>query len=237
MKEKLLQFFFGIVFLAVAVLFVAVFGGPTLLQMYIKNGIGDCKTIPVLCMAPQADFTLPVITDASGSDFIPYRYDDIELFLPKGFTVVKEQDIKVYYKRKHKATGATVYLLYEPPGFFVNLFTNLKKAGIKNDYDFLCRVMQADLEGVKDLTDAFFVITKGIFIPDLGDQKTVKMAQFVSRGKKGFINYNFTPEGNFFDCNFILPEGGYVKIYLKDKMKVLDLDKVFVSIATVKKSK
>ena len=159
------------------------------------------------------------------------------VFLPKEFTVVKEKITKVYYKRKKRTSSdAIFYLLYEPPDFFINLFPELKNRGIDDDYGIIYRTMNARLSEVKTLNDAFFLIMKGLFIPDLGDQKKVKMTTFVMRDKKGFISYNLNQKGNLFDCNIFDKEKNLFKIYIKDKRAALSLEKVFTIISTVKKA-
>ena len=96
--------------------------------------------------------------------------------------------------------------------------------------------MSAKINEVKTLNDAFFIIMKGIFTPDLGDQTKVKMARFVTNDKKGFINYNLSKKENFFDCNIFDEEKNFFKIYIKDRRAALDLEKVFTIISTVKKT-
>jgi hypothetical protein len=74
---------------------------------------------------------------------------------------------------------------------------------------------------------------KGIFTPDLGNQKDVKMAQFTVLDKRGFINYNLTGPDHYFDCNIFNTNQDFFKIYIKDKGASLDLDKVLTIISTV----
>jgi hypothetical protein len=223
-----------ITFLVIAgLLFVARFGGPKILRFYVETGVGNCRDIPVLCIAPQEEIVNPPIDEAYISSLLPYDFPGVHIHLPKGFTVIKQRITKVYYKKwRQRAKGATIYLLYEPEGFFVRLFPQLKKDSINNDYDFISRVMYARVNEINSIVDAFFVVMKGIFIPDLADQHNVKIIKFTSPTKKGFIGYNIGTKENYFDCN-IIGEGGYFKIYIKDKVKLLDLSKVAAIISTI----
>ena len=125
-------------------------------------------------------------------------------------------------------------MVYQKPKFFINLFPQVKKQGVENNYDFLTRTMNAKVKDIDNVTDAFFVIMKSIFTPNLGDQKNIKMVQFESLGKKGFITYNLNPEENYFDCDVVSSDDTFVKIYIKDKGRALDLDKVIAIISTAK---
>jgi len=233
-KKKFSRYVSLTVVFSLAVLFVAKSAGPSLLRLYIETGIGTCQKIPILCMAPSQGITNPGINKEYATGLLLYRFPKIEISLPRGFTVVQETIKKVYYKRRHRGhEGAVIYLLYEEPDFFINLFPQLKKQGIPDDYEFIKHTMQAKIEEIKNLNDAFFVIMKGIFTPDLGEQKQVKMAQFAMSDKKGFINYNLNKSGNYFDCNIIDKAGDFFKIYIKDKSARLDLEKVLAVISTV----
>jgi hypothetical protein len=74
---------------------------------------------------------------------------------------------------------------------------------------------------------------KGIFTPDIGDQAAVKMIKFKLDNLSGFINYNLSAKGNFFDCNIFSKDGDFYKVYIKDYQGILDLNKVIVIISTV----
>jgi len=237
-SSKIVKWVLALILLAFSIAFVAKFSGPPLLKLYLKNGIGDCENIPILCMAPEENITKVDIDKVYLNELLPYKFPpDLQVYLPKEFTVVKELITKVYYKRKKRASSdATFYLLYEPPGFFINLFPQLKNRGIEDDYDIIYHTMSAKLSEVNTLNDAFFLIMKGIFTPDLGDQKKVKMATFVMNDKKGFINYNLGQKENSFDCNIFDKEKNFFKIYIKDKNAALDLEKVFTIISTIKKA-
>jgi hypothetical protein len=234
-KKKFSRYLSLAVVLSLAILFVARFAGVSLLRLYIETGIGTCQKIPILCMAPVSAITNPQINQEYIAELLPYRFPRTEIFLPRGFTVVQETVKRVYYKKwKRKDSGAVVYLLHEEPRFFINLFPQLKKQGITDDYEFIRRTMYAKIGEVKDLNDAFFVIMKGIFTPDVGNQSSVKMAYFTLDDKRGFINYNIGKPDNYFDCNVINSRGDFFKVYIKDRGAKLNLDKVFAIISTVR---
>ena len=236
-KKRFLKFItITLVFLA-SIAFVLKLSASRLLTAYLKTGIGDCAKIPILCSKPGNEILKMEVDSGILEEFIPYKFPRALVSAPKGFGVVQEAVKKVYYKKKKRVlSNAVVYILYEEPDFFVNLFPQLKKAGIGDDYAFLDRVMNADINQVKGLLDAFFVIIKGIFTPDLGDQATVKMARFAGSGMRGFINYNFTPKGNYFDCNIFNQKGDYFKIYIRDVAGKLRLQEVFAIVSTARKS-
>ena len=94
-------------------------------------------------------------------------------------------------------------------------------------------LLHANESGINSVNDAFFVILKSIFTPDLGDQKTVKMIQFKSDARNYFLNYNLTGPAYFFDCTILTEEGDFFKVYIKDNFKTLDLNKVFSIISTI----
>jgi hypothetical protein len=221
-----------------AVAFAVKFAGPATLRLYIESGIGDCRKIPILCMGPQEEIIRPAPNKEYIAELLPYKFPKISILIPKGFTVVQETIKKVYYKKhKRKQAGDVIYLLYEEPGFFLKLFPRLKIQGIPNDYEFIKHTMQARIKEIQNLDDAFFVIMKGIFTPDLGEQSQVKMAQFAMPGKKGFINYNLNKSGHYFDCNVINRQGDFFKVYIRDKGARLSLDKVLAIISTVEKTR
>ena len=235
MKKRIRRISLITLFVITGLLFVARFGGPKILSFYIETAVGNCRDIPVLCIAPQEEMVNPAVDEIYLAELRPYNFPGIRIFLPKGFTVVKQMITKVYYKKwRQRAKGATIYLLYEPEGFFVRLFPQLKNNSINNDYDFISRVMYARVNGINSVVDAFFVVMKSIFIPNLADQHNVKIIKFTSPTQKGFIGYNIGTKENYFDCN-IIGAGGYFKIYIKDKAKILDLSKVVSIISTIKK--
>lgn len=222
--------------LLLALAFVAKFGGPSILRFYVENGIGSCEKIPFLCAIPEKEIANTEISKEYSSQLLPYNFPGMEIYLPKGFAVVKERIARIYYKKNRRLhSGPVIYLLDEEENFFVNLFPQVKKDGVKNDYEFISRVMYADIKNIRNLTDAFFVIMKSAFIPDLGGQGGIKMVKFSVLGKKGFINYNIGNKENYFDCNIINNQGAFFKLYIKDKGAKLDLNKVIAVISTVKK--
>ena len=96
------------------------------------------------------------------------------------------------------------------------------------------RLMYANLNKVNNITDAFFVIMKSIFTPDIGQQHACRMIKFELGDKRGFINYTMTKPSNYFDCNVLDHQGNFFKIYIKDSGGHLDLNNVFAIISTLK---
>jgi len=237
MKDKTLKkIFFSAAFL-LAILFLLKFSLAPALRTYIEIGIGNCRKIPIFCMAPEGKITTGQVDRNYLTRLLPYAFPKVSLSMPKGFSVVQEKVKKPYYKRnKRKGSGSIAYVLYEEPGFFVTLFPQLTRTGIKDNYAFLKRTMHARINQIENIQDAFFVIMKGIFIPDIGEQSAAKMQQFLVEDKKVFINYNLTKEGNYFDCNVIDSEGGFFKLYIKDKNASLGLNEVLTVISTLKKT-
>jgi hypothetical protein len=94
--------------------------------------------------------------------------------------------------------------------------------------------MYAQLNRVKNITDAFFVIMKSIFIPDIGSPGSAKMIKFQTGKFSGFINYSITNKNNYFDCNVLDNDDNFFKVYIKDEAAQLDLNKVFAIISTLK---
>jgi len=237
MKKRTLKYIYIAVVLSFSLLFVAKFGGPAILKAYVETGIGNCRTLPLLCFAPEKELVNPEIDKTYLSELLPYTFPEIEISIPKGFTVIKGEVTKVYYKkRKYNAKSPVIYLLYQKPKFFINLFPQLKKQGVENNYDFLTRTMNAKVKDIDNVTDVFFVIMKTIFTPNLGDQKNIKMVKFESLDKRGFITYNLNPPENYFDCDVIRSDDTFCKIYIKDKGARLDLDKVLAIISTLNTS-
>lgn len=238
-KNTLKNILSAVIFLSIAGYVLIKFGSPAFLKAYIETGIGNCETIPILCMTPGENVVKPATKLRCIVRLMPSSKDipKISLCVPKGFDVVEEKIRKVYYKRvKRGNRGAVIYLLYEKPNFFVDLFPQFKKQGVNNDHEFIKRIMFAKLKEVKTITDAFFVIMKGVFIPDLGNQKEAKMIQFSLGDKYGFLNYNLGKPDNYFDCDVFNKEGDFFKVYIKDKGASLDLDSVFAIISTLKRS-
>lgn len=234
-KAPLLTFLPLALVLLAAVLFIIKFAGPSILKLYIQAGIGDCKKIPLLCMVPQERLDKIAIDKEAIGEFTPHDFSKMSVAVPQGFAVVQETVTKVYYKRRWpKQIGPVIYFLCQEPNFFTDLYPQMKARGIKNDYEFIKRVMFTRFSDIKVIDDAFFVVLKGIFLPDLGNQATVKMAEFSLQDKKGFISYNLTKQGNFFACDLVADNGYYFKMYIKDKESKLSLEKVFSIISTLK---
>jgi len=235
MKKKTTKYLATVIFLIFSVAFIAKFSGPQILRYYVQTGIGDCGKIPILCMFPSETANTQEINTSYTSELVPYKAFKISAFLPRGFDVVQELVMKTSYK-KHKRMfkGNIIYMICQDKDFFPRLYPQLKKQGVNDNYEFIRRTMNAKENEISNITDTFFVIMKGVFIPDLGDQNTSKMIQVNIPGFKGFINYNFDKTGNYFDCNLINTDGLFFKVYIKDRNKILDLDKVFAILSTVR---
>jgi hypothetical protein len=232
MKKSAGTYFVYFLLLAAGIALVVKLSGPRLLKLYVQSGMGDCSKSQIFCMFPDEQIIVPAIDEEYLKELIPYEFPMTTLSFPRGFDVVFEMIKKPYYKKsKHKKGETIAYILHQPARFFVELYPQLQKQGVVDDYEFIKRMMNADVNRIKGLTDAFFVIMKGIFTPDLGDQKNVKMLEFRMKSKKGFLNYN--PSFQYFDCNIFDEEGEFFKIYIKDSAATLDLNKVFTIISTV----
>ena len=237
MKKKAVKYITNTAVLLFALVLAAKLAGPAILRLYIESGIGDCKKIPILCMEPTQQIINPDINKKCILESLPYNFPKLSICVPKGFTVIQERIKKVYYKkREHELNGPVIYLLYEKPDFFTNLYQQLKKEGVKDNYEFVKRIMFANLHNMNSLSDAFFVIMKSVFTPDMGDQNNVVMAEFSMEAFRGFINYNLAKSDQYFDCNIINSEGGYFKVYIKDIGASLDLNKVAGIITTIKET-
>ncbi len=223
-----------VVILCVALAFVVKFAGPNLLRQYIAYGIGDCRSTPILCMQPEEKiFALQEINSEYIKTLARYEFPKLLIYAPKNFTITQEL-ITQYYKKKHPKGKSVIYLLIQEPGSFIKLYPQVQKQGINDNYEFIRRLMYARLDQVKNLTDAFFVIMKSVFTPDIGCQSTAKMIKFELKDYKGFINYQLCTAGNFFDCNVFDAGGNFFKVYIKDFGAQLDLNNVFAIISTVK---
>lgn len=234
-KDKRYRLFLSVLVLIPALAFVVKFGGVALLKAYIETGIGNCQKNPVLCLSAEAqDTRQDEDIEDYHADFLPYQFPDFEISIPRGFSVVNEQISKIYYKKhKHRDKGNIIYILYKEPDFFVRLFPQLRKY-VKDDYEFLSRMMSAKLDNIGNLSDALFVIVKGVFIPDLGSQE-IKMLKFSLGDYRGFINYSLSDKAHYFDCNVFDKGNNFFKIYIKDKNASVDLDVVYAIISTLKK--
>ena len=179
-----------IIFL-ILLLCVLKFSGARILRGYVESGVGTCVKIPILCMAPSEEIIDPPIDEAYKAELVIHSLSKMNVGLPKGFAVTQELIKRPYYKKfKYKDKGAIAYVLYNAPGFLPRLFSDIAKQRINNNYDFMQRIMYANLNGINNITDAFFVILKGIFTPNLENQQNVKMIKFRMGDRKGFLNYN-----------------------------------------------
>jgi hypothetical protein len=218
-----------------AIIFVVIFGGPNILRSYIENGIGGCKKIPILCKYPTQEIPKLAIEKEYIDTFIPYKFSKLSVSAPRGFAVIQELEKKPYYKKRlNRRRESAIHLFRQNPGYFLKLFPQVKAKDIKDNYDFIKRLTFADINQVKNLTDAFFVILKSIFTPDIGNQNKVVMASFNIPGKKGFISYNLFDKGYYFDCNVISDSGDFFKVYIKDMKASLEIKDVLAIISTLK---
>jgi hypothetical protein len=235
-KQKIAQFITDAIALILILLFLVKFGTAPLLRAYVQLGVGSCRKIPIFCLSPDNEIINPEIDEDFKSRLIPYKFPKLRVSLPKGFNVVQEEKKEFYYTRDvRKYAGPAIYLVYQKPGFFLGLFPQLTKQGITDNYTFVSRTMAIRTPNIRNLTDTFFAIMKGIFTPNLGDQRNIRMAGFSMPGYRGFITYNLQGSENYFACDIIDREDGFFKIYIKDKAGALDLTKVFTIISTAKK--
>ncbi len=234
MKSRLIKWLLLLVVFAALITFVMRFGLPQLLRAYIQIGIGDCSKIPILCMEPQEAPEIPTIDKNYAQELIPLKFPKTEISVPRGFKAVEELVARPYYKKKKMRNGEPViYLIHQPADFFIKLFPQIKNFGITTNYEFMRSLMHARESTISNIDDAFFVILKSVFTPDLGDQRAVKMIQFKSDDKNYFINYNLSGPVYFFDCTILPESGDFFKVYIKDTRATLDLNKVFSIISTV----
>jgi len=233
MKESIKRIFSYIIVWALVMIFLIYFAGPALLRLYIRTGIGDCRKIPILCMSPDRKLTNLKIDSAYLANLIPHKFSRMSISAPRGFSVVQELIKKIYYKkRKGIYKDCIVYVLYQEPGYFIKLYPQAGRAGIRDNYGFIRRTMQAKSVNINGITDMFFVIMKSIFIPDLGDQTKAVMSEFTLKGLRGFLNYSLQGRDNFFDFNIIDQEGGFYKVYIRDKGTGMTLPQAFTIIST-----
>lgn len=236
MKKKGTKLVFSAVILILAVTFVIYFSGANILKSYISIGIGSCAKIPMLCKIPTQEIINPEIDKVYLSTLIPHKFSRLSLSAPKGFAVIQELEKKPYYKKRlnhHK--DSVIYTFRQDPGYFIKLFPQTKSAEVTDNYDFIKRLAFAQIDGIKNITDAFFVILKSIFTPDLGDQEKVISASFRMPDRKGFINYNLFDKKRYFECNAIAKSGDFFKVYIKDAGATLDLKEVLAIISTLEK--
>ena len=235
--NKISRFLLTGFLLIAALAYVVKFGGASMLRLYVQTGIGDCHRLAIFSTLPEKEAMSPHIDKVYLAELTRYSFPEIEICLPKNVKAIQGEISKVYYKKRpQKALGGVAYLVTQPPDFFVDHYPQIKKAGIKDDYEFIQRVMQAKVDTINDVTDAFFTVMKSLFTPDLGDQKNTKIVKFTIGNKRGFVTYNLTPSENYFDCNMLDAEKNFFKIYIKDKSALIDLHKFFTIVSTVKKA-
>ncbi len=236
--NRFIKYLAGTIALALSLAFVIKFAGPNILRQYISYGIGNCKNIPILCRQPENNTFKPEINKEYLDTLIPQNFPKMSVSVPRGFTLVQELIKRVYYKKNrfnnHNNNKAVIYLLFQEPGAFIKLYPDVRKQGIKDNAEFLRHLMRANLDQVNNITDAFFVIMKSVFTPDIGNQSTAKMIKFELGGIKGFINYTMAKPDNYFDCNVLDEKDNFFKVYIKDAGARLDLNNVFAIISTLK---
>ena len=232
--NRSLKFLASAIMVSLGLVFIIKFGSPTLLRQYISYGIGTCKTVPILCMQPDELTLTPDINNEYIDTLVPQRFPKMSVSIPKGFNLVQELIKRKYYKKRPWENNAVIYLLHQGPNDFIRLYPDVQKQGIKDNYEFVRRLMYANLSKVNNITDAFFIIMKSVFTPDIGSQNISRMIKFKLREKIGFINYTMTKPNNYFDCNVLDPRGNFFKVYIKDVGGRLDLNKVFAIISTLK---
>ena len=231
--KRTLKFLISVISLILCLLFIIKFAGPNILRQYISYGIGDCKTVPILCIQPDEKTLTPELNKEYIDTLVPQKFPKMSISAPKGFGLVQELIKKKYYKKRQFDNGAIIYLLRQKPDAFIKLYPDVRKQGISDNYEFIRRLMNANLNKINNITDAFFVIIKSIFTPDLGQQCLCRMIKFEMGDKKGFINYTMAKPNNYFDCNVLDPKGNFFKVYIKDTGDRLDLNNVFAIISTL----
>ncbi|MDD5465330.1 MAG: hypothetical protein PHP73_03195 [Candidatus Omnitrophica bacterium] len=236
--KRFTKYLVSTVALGLSAAFVIKFAGPNILRQYISYGIGNCKNIPILCMQPQDYSFKPEINKEYLDTLIPQNFPKMSVSVPKGFTLVQELIKRVYYKKNHfnnhTNNRAVIYLLFQEPGAFIKLYPEVRKQGIRDNAEFLRRLTHANLDQLNNLTDAFFVIMKSVFTPDIGNQSTAKMIKFELGNIRGFINYSMAKPDNYFDCDVLDEKDNFFKVYIKDAGARLDLNNVFAIISTLK---
>ncbi|MDD5561235.1 MAG: hypothetical protein PHT50_03780 [Candidatus Omnitrophica bacterium] len=232
--KKTLKLVSKVIVLGFCLVFIIKFAGQNILRQYIIYGIGDCKNIPVLCKQPDEKTLTPEINEEYINSLIPQVFPKMSISIPKGFNIVQELIKRRYYKKKQPENNAMIYLLRQEPGAFIKLYPDVKKQGISNNYEFIRRLMYANLNKINNITDAFFIIMKSVFTPDIGPQSICRMVEFKLGEKRGFVNYTMARPNNYFDCNVLDAKGNFFKVYIRDAGARLDLNKVFAIISTLK---
>ncbi len=235
-KFNLTRFITRSLLLIAGLVFIIKFAGPNMLRQYISFGIGDCKTTPLLCMQPEEKIFTPQINADYLATLVTYAFPKLSISAPKDFTLVQELLKKQYPGRKKikSINKAVIYLLIQEPGSFIQLYPEVEIAGVRDNREFIRRLMYAHLNQINSLSDAFFVIMKSVFTPDIGNQSTAKMIKFKLADRQGYINYFMAKPNNYFDCNVFDAQGNFFKVYIRDIGAALDLNKVFTIISTLK---
>jgi hypothetical protein len=228
-----LKFISSVIVFILCLTFIIKFAGPSILKQYISYGIGDCRSVPILCTQPDEKTITPELDKEYIDTLIPQRFPKLSISVPRGFNLVQELIKKRYYKKRRIENNAVIYLLRQEPDAFIKLYPDVQKQGIRDNYEFIRRLMYANLNRIKDITDAFFIIMKSVFTPDIGSQSICRMIKFKLSDKIGFINYTMTQANNYFDCNVLDAQGNFFKVYIKDTGGRLDLNNVFAIISTV----
>jgi len=231
--KRFATYFSRAILLIFALAFIIKFAGPNILRQYISYGVGDCKTSPILCMQPEEKIFTPQVDPGYLETLIPHAFPKMSISVPKGFALIQELIKKPYYKKRRPLNQAVIHLLIQEPGAFIQLYPDVKKQGVSDNYEFINRLMYAHFGKVENISDAFFLIMKSVFTPDIGNQSTAKMIKFQMPDLKGFINYSMTRPNNYFDCNVSDTAGNFYKVYIKDTSGQLDLNNVFAIISTL----
>lgn len=233
-RNRLLKYFINSIIILLCLAFIIKFAGPNILKQYLIYGIGDCKIIPILCMQPEENTFKPQINNEYIDTLVSHNFPKMSVAVPKGFNVVQELIKKDYYKKRHANNKAVIYLLFQEPKAFIKLYPNLQKQGILNNYEFMHHLNYANLNQINNITEAFFIIMRSVFTPDIGNQGNAKMIKFEFDNFKGFISYTMAKPNNYFDCNIIDTDDNFFKVYIKDIGAHLDLNNVFAIISTLK---
>ena len=233
-SKRFVKYLTAAIVLSLCVAFIAKFAGPNILRQYISFGIGSCKNIPTLCMQPDEKTFLPEADKEYRDTLVPQTFPKFSISAPKGFSLIQELIKRRYYKKRSKGKGSVIYLIYQEPQALIRLYPDVRKAGVKDNREFIRRMSYANLSGINSIIGAFFVIMKSVFTPDIGNQLSAKMIKFKIEGKAGFINYNLAKPGNYFDCIVVDKQDNLFKVYIKDGSNQLDLNKVFTIISTLK---
>lgn len=235
MANRFFKPFALLLILGAAVLFIIRFGGPQLLSFYVRSGLGKEVHLPIFYSARKEERAVTAVSEQVLAQLRPTRMENVELGVPKEFVIFKGALKRSYYKKwPPKSAGSQIHLLTQPKNYFVRLNPQVMAQGVSDDYEFLRRVQDARLDRIRSISDAFFVIMKGIFTPDLGDQKDLRTVTFTLPGKRGFLTESHASEGDFYDCNFFDDRDRYFKLYIKDLNRSLSRSGVLAIVSTVR---